>query len=327
VRQREFISLLDGAAVGWQFAASAQQTAKIARIGVLSDQSPALSSLDLAPFEKGLRELGYAEGQNVAMERRDAHGKHGALPHMAAELIHARSDAILAIGTSAARAAKEASSTIPVVFVRVGDPVASGLVRSIASPGGNLTGLTLLTIDLTAKRLELLVQSVKGIRRVGVLLEPAFATAASQLRELERAAQSLGIDLKVVHVRAPNELDAAISTMIAERVGALVVTASILFTENRSQLRQLALKARIPAIAVRREFPDAGLFMSYGSSFAAMFQRAAAYMDKILKGAKPADLPVEQPDRIEMVINIRTARVLGISLSPEVLARADEIIE
>jgi putative ABC transport system substrate-binding protein len=243
---------------------------------------------------------------------------------MADELIRAGSDALL---TAAARAAKEASSTTPIVFVRVGDPVASGLVRSIASPGGNLTGLTLLTVDLAAKRLELLIQSVQGVRKVGILSEQGFATTASQLSEVERAGQLLGIELKVVPVRAANELDAAVSAMTAERVGALLVTASILFTENRTQLSQLALKARLPAVAVRREFPEAGLFMSYGSSFAAMFQRAAAYMHKILKGAKPADLPVEQPDRIEMVINIRTARALGIPLSLEVLARADEVIE
>jgi ABC-type uncharacterized transport system substrate-binding protein len=162
---------------------------------------------------------------------------------------------------------------------------------------------------------------------VGILSEQGFATTASQLSEVERAGQLLGIELKVVSVRAANELDAAVSAMTAERVGALLVTASILFTENRSQLSQLALKARLPAVAVRREFPEAGLFMSYGSSFAAMFQRAAAYMHKILKGAKPADLPVEQPDRIEMVINISTARALGIPLSLEVLARADELIE
>jgi ABC-type uncharacterized transport system substrate-binding protein len=327
VRRRECIAVLGGASLAWPLITRAQQPAKFARIGVLSDQSPALTSLDVAPFEKGLRELGYVEAQNIAFERRDAHGSQAALSHMAAELIHAKSDAILAIGTAAARAAKEASSTAPVVFVRVGDPVASGLVRSIASPGGNLTGLSLLTVDLSAKRLELLIQSVQGIKKVGVLSEAAFATTAAQLSEVERASRLLGIDLKVVPVRAASEFDAAISAMMAERVGALLVTASILLTENRTQLSQLALTARLPAIAVRREFPEAGLFMSYGSSFSAMFRRAAAYMDKILKGAKPADFPVEQPDRIEMVINVRTARALGIALSPEVLARADEVIE
>ena len=211
--------------------------------------------------------------------------------------------------------------------MRVGDPVASGLVQSIASPGGNLTGLSLLTIDLAAKRLELLSQTVPGAQRVGVLTEAGFETAAAQLSELERADQSLGINLQAVAVRTASELDAAVSAMMAKAVNALVVTASILFTENRSQLSQLALQARLPAIVVRREFPEAGLFMSYGSSFAAMFRRAAAYMDKILKGAKPAELPVEQPDRIELVINIRTAKAFGITLSPNLLARADELIE
>jgi putative ABC transport system substrate-binding protein len=238
----------------------------LARIGVLSDQSPALTSLDLIPFVRGLRELGYIEGQNIAIDRRDADGNQGVLPRMAAELIHLRSDAILAIGTSAARAAKEASSTTPVVCVRVGDPVASGLVQSIASPGGNLTGLSLLTIDLAAKRLELLIQTVPGVQRVGVLSESGFATAAAQLSELARVRQSLGINLKVVAVHGASELDAAISAMVAERVNALVITASILFTENRSLLCQLALKSRLPAIAVRKEFPEAGLFMSPAKS-------------------------------------------------------------
>jgi len=326
VRRREFIAVLGGASA-WPLLTRAQRPMTLARIGVLSDQSPALTSLDLIPFQKGLRELGFIEGQNLAIERRDAGGNHGVLRRMAAELIDGRADAILAIGTSATRAAKDASSITPIVFVRVGDPVASGLVQSIASPGGNLTGLSLLTVDLAAKRLELLIQTDPGVERVGVISEEGFATTAAQLNEIERAGQLLGINLKLVSVRGASELDAAVSAMMAERVNGLIVTASILLTENRSQLSQIALKAGLPAIAVRREFPEAGLMMSYGSSFAVMFQRAAAYMYKILKGAKPAELPVEQPDRIEFVINIRTAKALGVPLSPNVLARADEVIE
>jgi putative tryptophan/tyrosine transport system substrate-binding protein len=286
-----------------------------------------VESLEFAPLAKVLRQLGYVDGRTVAFEHRVANGKQDILPDLAAELTRLQVDVIVAIGTSAAVAAKRATLTVPIVLVRVGNPVGSGLVRSLASPGTNLTGLSIISADLAAKRLELLVQAVPNVTRVGILSDPSFPATAPVLRETEAAARSLNLDVQIVALRDADELESALSAMLAHGAGALVVAPSVLLTEHRRRLSELALKARLPAMAVRREFPEEGLLMSYGPDFAPMFRRAASYVDKILKGTKPADIPVEQPMNIALVINLKTAKALGLTIPTSLIVLAEEVIE
>ena len=311
------------------FAADAQEQRpwKVPRIGLLNDQSVALANTQLKAFYEGLRDLGWVEGQNFTFERRYGGGKNEALPDLAADLVRLRVNVIVTIGTPATRAAKNATETIPIVFARVGDPVGFGLVRSLARPGGNLTGVTNLTVDLGAKRLELLREALPGITRVGVLWDPSFPPAVPELREIEGAARSLGIEIHPVAVRRPEEFEGALLAMKRQRADAVFVVNGTVFGEHEKRLADLAVAIRLPLMVLRRAMVEASGLLSYAPNFPEMYRRAASYLDKIMKGAQPADLPVEQPTRLQLVINLKTAKALGLTISPSVLLRADHIIK
>jgi len=311
------------------FAAEAQQAAKVARIGYLAGNLAATPQ-PLEAFRQRLRDLGYVEGRNVVIEIRDAEGKLERFPALAAELVALKVDVIVAPSTPAALAAKQATRTLPIVFAGAADPVASGLVTSLARPGGNVTGLSLLAPELVGKCLELLKQAVPGVSRVAVLWQPGGLPERTEkdiLKEAEVAARVLGVRLQVVEARGPENFDRAFSDMIRARAGALTVLTSNKFLGERRRLVDLAAKHRLPAVYPWREGVDAGGLMAYGPDFADMFRRAATYVDKILKGAKPADLPVEQPTKFELVINMKTAKALGLTIPQSLLGRADEVIQ
>jgi putative tryptophan/tyrosine transport system substrate-binding protein len=329
MRRREFISLLGGAAAAWPLGASAQQAAKAPRIGYLTGNLAANPHTREA-FLQGLRDLGYVEGRNLEIEYRDVEGKYERLPALAAELVALKVDVILAAGTPQPLAAKQATRTIPIVFAGAADPVGSGLVTSLARPGGNVTGLSLLSPELVGKCLEQLKQAVPGGSRVAVLWQPGGSgerTEKDALKEADVAGRALGVWLQFVEARGPADFDRAFSDMTRARAGALTVLASNMFVGERRRLVDLAAKNRLPAVYPLREFVDAGGLMSYGPDLADVFRRAATYVDKILKGAKPADLPVQQPTKFELVINLKTAKALGLRIPPVLLARADEVIE
>ncbi len=312
-------------------AAEAQQAAKIARIGFLAGNLAA-GSHNVEAFRQGLRDLGYVEGRSVVIEYRDAEGKLDRFPALAAELVALKVDVIVAPPTLASLAAQQATRTLPIVFIGSNDPITDGLVTSLARPGGNVTGLSgSLTPELVGKRLELLKQAVPGVSRVAVLWHPGGSgerTDKDMLKAADVAARALGVRLQVVEARGPADFDRAFSDMTRARAGALTVLGSPLFVSERRRLVDLAAKNRLPAMyPVAENYVDAGGLMSYGPSFADLFQRAATYVDKILKGAKPADLPVEQPTKLELVINLKAAKTLGLTIPQSVLGRADHVIQ
>ena len=312
------------------FAAVAQQAAKIARIGYLSPNLASSPHLRDA-FLQGLRDLGYVDGRNVVIEYRDAEGKSERFPALAAELVALKVDVIfVGGGTRVTLAAMQATRTIPIVFTGVGDPVGSGLVTSLARPGGNLTGLSTIGPELVGKRLELLKQAVPGVDRVAVLWLPGALgerTDKDMLTGADVAARALGVRLQFVEARGPDEFARAFSDMSSARAGALTVLPSNRFLREHRRLVDLAAENRLPAVYTSREFVDAGGLMSYGANSADLHRRAATYVDKILKGAKPGDLPVEQPTKFELVINLKTAKALGLTIPQSVLARAHEVIQ
>jgi putative ABC transport system substrate-binding protein len=327
--RREFIGSLAGGFLVAPLAAEAQQAAKVARIGYLGPSMAANPHLEEA-FRQGLRDLGYVEGRNVVIEYRDAEGKLERLPALAAELVALKVDVIVTPGTLATMAAKRATTTIPIVFPAVGDPVTEGLVTSLARPGGNVTGLSVLALELVGKRLELLTQTVPGVSRVAVLWQPGAAkerTEQDTLKEAEVAARALGLRPQFVEARGPADFDRAFSDMTRARAGALTVLPYGLFIYERRRIVELAAKNRLPAVYGAREIVDAGGLMSYGPDLADLWRRTATYVDKILKGAKPGDLPVEQPTKFELVINLKTAKTLGLTIPQSVLGRADQVIE
>jgi len=311
-------------------AAESQQAAKVPRIGYLAANLAANPHMHEA-FRQGLRDLGYVEGRNVRIEYRDAEGKFERLPALAAELVALKVDVIVAGGgTPAALAAKQATRTMPIVFAAVADPIVSGLITSLARPGGNITGSSNLTPELVGKCLEQLKQAVPGASQVAVLWQPGGIgerTEKDRLKEAEVAGRALGVRLQFVEARGPADFDRAFSDMTRARAGALTVLGSAMFNNERRRLVDMAAKNRLPTVFPWREWVDAGGLMSYGPNLANMFRRAATYVDKILKGAKPGDLPVEQPTKFELVINLRTAKALGLTIPPSVLGRADQIIE
>ena len=310
--------------------AGAQQAAKVARIGYLATNLAGSPSSAREALLEGLRDLGYIEGRNVVIEYRDAAGKDDRLSALAAELVALRVDVIVAAaGTLAALAAKRATNTIPIVFIAVGNPVTSGLVASLARPGGNVTGLSAVSPDLVGKWLELLKQTVPGISRVAYLRQPGALGEADKevLTQAEVAAQALRVRLQLVEARGPADLDRAFSEMTKARAGAMVVLSTPMFSSERRRLADLAVKQRLPTVFPFRSYVEAGGLMSYGLNVADLFRRAATYVDKILKGAKPDDLPVEQPTKFELVINLRTAKALGLTIPPALLQRADQVIE
>jgi putative ABC transport system substrate-binding protein len=311
----------------WPLSADAQQPTRIPRVGVLSDEGSSLAAKTLEPFAQGLRDLGYVEGQNITFERRYAEEKNEILPGLAAELARLQPEVILAIGTPAARAAKIATQTIPIVFARISDPIGAGLVATLARPGGNLTGLSVQTRELAAKLLELLIMAVPEAKHVGVLWDPSFLPSGPLLKEVEGAARSMNLQLVPGEVRRPEDFEPALRAMVEQSAGALIVLPAPIFAAHLQRIADLTVKARLPAMFYRREQVEAGGLMSYGTNFPDMYRRAAAYVDKILKGAKPADVPVEQPTRFELVINLKTASVLGLTLPLTLLGRADEVIE
>jgi putative ABC transport system substrate-binding protein len=305
--------------------ANAQQAAKIARIGYLSS-SLADGLHTTEAFRQGLRDLGYVEGRNIVIDYRDAEGKLERLPALAAELVALKVDIILGAGSLLAVAAKQATKTIPIVFAVSPDPVTDGLVTSLSRPGGNVTGLSSLAPELVGKRLELLTQAIPGISRVAVLWQPGGGGDRT-LQAAEAAAQALVVHLQFVEARGPADFDRAFLDMTNARAGALTVFGGAMFLNERRRLVGLVAKNRLPAVYVLREFVDAGGLMSYGPNIADNYRRAATYVDKILKGAKPGDLPVEQPTKFELVINLKTAKSLGITIPQSVLGRADEVIQ
>jgi putative ABC transport system substrate-binding protein len=310
-------------------AAEAQQAAKVPRIGYLVTNLAANPHW-LEAFRQGLRDLGYVEGRNVVVEYRDAEGKLERIPALAAELVALKVDVILAGSALHALAAKQATSTIPIVFTVAADPVGSGLVASLARPGGNVTGLSNLAPELVGKGLELLTQAVPGVSRVAVLWQPGALgerTEKDMLTRAEVAARALGVQLQFVEARGPADFDRAFSDMTRARAGALTVFGGAMFFSERRRLVDLAAKNRLPAVYSARELVDAGGLMAYGPNFADLVRRAATYVGKILKGAKPGDLPVEQPTKFELVINLKTAKALGLTIPQSVLGRADEVIQ
>jgi len=304
--------------------APAQQLpGRTARIGFLGDVP---SFLDDA-FRQGLRELGYVAGQNIAIEHRAPEWKYERLPGLAAELVRLKVDVIVAASPPATEAAKQATSTIPIVFTVSGDPVAEGFVASLARPGGNLTGLATISPELVGKQLEMLKTVAPKISRVAVLQNPSQQSHLSAVRQAEDAARALGVQLQVLKARTPSEIEAAFAAMRSQRAGGVLVLRDAVFRAHRAQIVALAAKGRLPAVYGLREEVEAGGLMAYGASVPQLFRRAAIYVDKILKGAKPADLPVEQPTKFELVINMKTAKALGLTIPQSILVRADEIIQ
>jgi putative tryptophan/tyrosine transport system substrate-binding protein len=326
-RRRFLLTSLAGVLAA-PLAAEAQQADKIARIAYLAPNIAASLHLPGA-FRQGLRDLGYVEGRNVVIEYRDAEGKFERLPALAAELVALKVDVIVVGGTPHALAAKQATRTLPIVFASPPAPVESGLVTSLARPGGNVTGLAGHAPELVGKRLELLKQAVPGVSRVAFLWQPGVIgdrPARDMLNEAEVAARALGVRLQFVEARGREDFDGAFSEMTREHAGAVTVLSSSMFFDERRRLVDLAAKNRLPALYATRESVDAGGLMSYGPNLADVFRRAATYVDRILKGAKPADLPVEQL-KYELAINLKIAKALGLTIPPSLLARADTVIE
>ena len=328
MNRRSFIGRIAGGLVAVPLVASAQQTAKVPRVGWLSPGSGTSDENFLASFRDGLRELGWVAGQNIAIESRWAEGRFERLPDLAAELVRLKVDVIVASVTQASLAAKHATGTIPIVMVGVGDPLGSGLVASLARPGGNVTGPSSMLAEASGKQLALLKETVPKASPVAVLWNPANPVwQAAALKETESAAQALGLRLQLLEARGPDELEGAFAAMTRERAGALFIPADIIFVRYAQRIADLAASYRLPAMFGFREHVQAGGLMSYAANFGVMFRRAATFVDKILKGAKPGDLPVEQPTKFELVINLKTAKALGLTIPQSLLLRADEVIQ
>jgi putative tryptophan/tyrosine transport system substrate-binding protein len=323
LRRRELLTLLAGAA-GWPLAARAQQ--KLARIGFFRQAAPHQKQFEA--FRDGLRAAGYVEGQNIVIEQRYAAGVYDRLSALAAELVRANVDVIVVDGTAAAKACKSATATIPIVFALAVDPVADGLAASFARPAGNLTGLTMAAgYVLAGKRVELLKDMVGSLSRVAVISNPANPPHVPYLRETERAASALGLAMRAFEVRGPNDLPGAFAEMADWHADGLATLTDGMLASNVDRVVELALKNKLPAVYPEAEFVAAGGLSSYSPSLPDLFRRAASYVDKILKGAKPGDLPIEQPTKFELAINLKTAQTLGLSISREFQLRADEVVE
>ncbi len=328
--RRRAVGLLVSIALGilgaW-LTAGAQQAGKVSRIGMLLGRS-ADPRLEYDAFRQGLRDLGYVEGRDILVERRYAEGKLERLPGLAAELVRLKVDLLVAVGTLGAEAAKNATRTIPIVFIALVDPVRQGFVSSLARPGGNITGFSILPgTEIAGKRLELLKDAVPNVTRVAVLWNPANPAEGLTFRELQSSARALGVTVQSIEVREPKEFANAFAAMRREHADALHVLDGPFSLTHRRQIVVLAEKNRIPAIYGLREFVDAGGLMAHGASLADLFRRAPTYVDKILKGAKPGDLPVELPRKFDLVVNLKAAKTLGLTIPQSVLLRADEVIQ
>jgi len=323
--RRVFVRTLAGGFLAAPLVAEAQAR-KVPRVGFLYRGSPGPSQ-EIDAFQRGLRELGYIEGQNIAVEYRFARGQVGRLPELAAELVRLNPDVIVAPYTPPALAAKQATSTIPIVFAVVADAIGAGLIVNLARPGGNITGLTSSGADLGGKRLELVKQVIPKVSRVAVLYNPADRSNVLVFEQLQQSAPNLRLILQPLAVREPSEFEAAFSAMTRERANAMLVAAGVLTDEHKELLVSHAAKRRMPSMWSHRHFVDAGGLMSYAVNFSDQIRQSAVYVDKILKGARPGDLPVEQPTRYELVINLKTAKALGLTIPQSLLQRADQVIE
>ena len=326
-KRRKVIVALGASALAGAGAVRAQAPATVRRIGLLSQFSPSDDAPWHQAFRLGLRDLGWVEGKNISIEYRYAEGRHDRLPDLAADLVRLKVDVIATTATSDALAAQKATRAIPIVMVAGGDPVANGLVESLARPGGNVTGLSQMPQELSGKRLELLKEMVPKLSRVAVLWNPQSASATLNWKEIQQPARQLGIQLHSLEVRSPNDLDKAFEAAIRARAGALAILPDPVITTNLKRIADLAAKSRLPSIYQSSDFADAGGLVTYGPDRADLFRRAATYVDKILKGTKPGDLPVEQPTKLELVVNLKTAKALGITIPQSVLFRADRVIE
>jgi putative tryptophan/tyrosine transport system substrate-binding protein len=326
VRRREFITLVGCAAAGWPLGARAQQAGKTYKIGYLSagsfERAPALVA-----FLDALRELGWIEGKTFVFERRYAENRPERLPELAAELVQLNVDVIVGVATLAPLAAKRATTTIPIIMTNAGDPLGTGLVDSLARPGGNVTGMSLMAPDIAGKRLELLKELLPRLARVAVLWNAANPYSALVFKQVQAASGTLGIEIQSLEVRQPDDFDGAFETVRRQHPDAMMTFEDPLTFNHRNRIEDFAVGQQLPSLSGMREFVAAGGLISYGANQADLFHRAAGYVDKILKGAKPADLPVQQPSKFEVVINLKTARALGITIPPSLLVRADEVIE
>ena len=314
-------------ALAWAGAARAQAPAKVPRIGFLSSRSPSGVAAWLQAFQAGLRDLGWVEGKNISIEYRYAEGKRARIPDLAADLVRLKVDVIVAPLVGDARAAQRATKAIPIVMAGAADPIALGLVESLARPGGNVTGLTHLSIELSGKRLELLKEMVPKLSRVGVLWNPQSRPAQLAWKEVQLPARQLGVQLLSLELRSADDFDKAFEDATSARAGAILIIPNTLIGPNLKRIAGLAAKNRLPSIHQWSEFAEAGGLVTYGPDRDDIYRRAATFVDKILKGAKPADLPIEQPTKFELVINMKTARALGLTIPQSILLRADRVIE
>jgi putative ABC transport system substrate-binding protein len=324
--RREFIAFLGGAAAAWPLAARAQQTGKLPTIGFLGSTTPAAQSQLTAAFVQRLRELGWIEGQTVTIEYRWAEGRSERFAEFAADFVRLKVDVILTHNTPPVLAAKQATSVIPIVFATAADPVGTGVVASLARPGGNVTGLSSQTPDVAGKRIELLREVVPGLRRLAILANPDNSYVALELHEAQAAARMLGLEVDLFEIRRAENIAPAFET-VKGRAEALYVMPDPVMFIHRLRINTLALGARLPTMHSLREYVEASGLISYGPSWSDQWRRAADYIDKILRGAKPADLPVQQPTKFDLIINLTTAQALGLTVPPTLLARADEVIE
>jgi len=327
VRRREFILALGGAAAAWPLKGHAQQSQKVPRIGVLLPGTAASFALRTKAFIEGLRELGYIDGQTVAIEWKWGQDRVEGLSELAAELVGRNVDVLLTGGTAAAKALKSATGTIPIVMAIIGDPVAAGLVESLARPGGNATGFSIVAPDLSGKRLELLKEIVPDISPVAVMLNPKNPQSQFELKEMQAAAQALGLQLHAVPVSPQDSLEEAFATMTRASARGLIVLTDPIFFSQRRKIVDLASRSRLPAMYFFQDFVAEGGLVSYAPSDTDLYRRSATYVHRILSGAKPSELPVEQPTKFDLAINLKAAKALGVEIPPLLLARADEVIE
>jgi putative tryptophan/tyrosine transport system substrate-binding protein len=325
MKRRDFITLLGGATVVWPLTARAQQSAKLPTIGFLGATTPSAQSLWTAAFVQRLRELGWIEGRTVRIEYRWAEGRSERYAEIAAEFVRLNVDVIVTPG-GATLAVKEATSAIPIVFAAAGDPVGSGMVASLARPGGNVTGSSLQSTDLAAKRFELLREMLPGQSRLAIMANGGYPAAVLEMHEVQAATRALGVEVVTLEIRRAEDIAPAFETL-KSRADALYVVTDPLVSSNRARINTLALAARLPTMHGFRELVETGGLLSYGPTFPDLYARAADFVDKILRGAKPADIPVEQPTKFELVVNLKTAKALGLTIPQSILARADEVIE
>ena len=327
MKRRKFIALLGGAAVGWPLAARAQQAGKSPTIGYLGANTSSIESYFLSAFVQRLRELGWIEGRNVTIEYRWGQGRNERFAEIAAEFVRLNVDVILTSGTAPVMAAKQATSVIPIVFATAGDPISTGIVSNLARPGGNVTGLSLQQTDLATKRLELLREVIPGLRRLAIMAHSGAPAAVLEMNEVEAAADTLGLSVEIFKIRQAEDIAPSVFEVLKDRADALFVCTDPLVNTNRTRIVTLALGARLPTMYQLRDHVEVGGLMSYGPNLPDQFRRAAGCVDKILRGTKPGDIPVEQPTKFDLVINLTTAKALGLTIPESFLLRADEVIE